>query len=83
MKHRVHVYATVRFPVEVEAETDQEAMERALDACGDFSDFTQAEFADEVTAYLVGDNWYDADTQPWTNYKAVLEKIRGQIDDVL
>jgi hypothetical protein len=63
MKYRVHVYATYRLPVEVEAESQAEAMTKAQESF-DGNKFNRGdifEYADEITAFLVdekGDEEY-------------------------
>jgi len=71
MKYRVHIYAVVRVPVEVEAESQQEAIKMAEESV-DFHSLLshgEYEYAEDVDGFLVdeldedGDHtnstWYD------------------------
>ena len=78
MQYRVHIYAVVRIPVVVEADSQQDAIAKALPKADLYElDTTLAdcdgEYADQVTGYLVdevGDEeyfnpiWYDSDGHP-------------------
>lgn len=55
MKYRVHVYATFRIPVEVEADDHQDAIAKARKSCDpqQYSRWDEFDYADEITAFLV------------------------------
>lgn len=70
MKFKVHIYAIVRVPVEVEAENAQEAIKVAEQSCDMHALFNhpEYEYAEDTDGYLVdeiGDDdylnttWYD------------------------
>ena len=69
MKYKVHCYAVVRVPIDIEAESQQEAMEKAADT--DFAaiidnDSDDYEYAEEIVGYLVDE---EGDTE-YTNTRA-------------
>ena len=80
MKYRVHCYAIVRVPIEVEANNHKDAIEKATDT--DFNamlNTSNTEFADEIEYYLVDEEndpefnksqFYDKELWPMNKPKA-------------
>lgn len=75
MQYKVHVYAVVRVPYIIEAESQQEAITKAQADSHLYTDFRdlEAEYTEEIINYLVdeiGDTeyehsqWYDVDQKP-------------------
>ena len=52
-KYRVHIYAIVRVPVDVEAESPEKAVELADQATNLHEAFRQGEYADDIDGFLV------------------------------
>jgi hypothetical protein len=53
MKYRVHIYAVVRVPVEVEAKSQQGAIQKAVRYTDLEYDFKQGEYADDIESFVV------------------------------
>ncbi len=55
MKYRVHVYAIVRVPFEIEADSELEALKKAdeVDLAEELAKGWRGEFADDIDGYLV------------------------------
>ena len=78
-KYRVHIFAVVRIPVEVEAESQIEAIEKAEDDTdlNSLLNRGDVEYADEITEYLV-DEVEDKEYLRSTWYKDSAEGIKKQ-----
>lgn len=53
MKYRVHLYAVVRVPVDVEADDPLEAAVKAEESIDLHQDFRRGEYAEEIESVLV------------------------------
>ena len=53
MKYKVHVYAVARVPLEVEAESQLNAIKKANDYDWNSVNFGSGEFSEEITGFLV------------------------------
>ncbi len=75
MKYRVHIYTVVRVPVDVEAESQKAAMEKATEETqfNDVLDHEGVEFADEIVGYMV-DEEGDEEYQRTTTYNGDMEE---------
>jgi hypothetical protein len=93
MKYRVHIYATYRDVVRVEAENHDQAMRKAVEKWRPSGhDCDAFEFADEITGYLVdevGDDEYersrayDGNFQPGNDSPAEQQRRLEQIQAVM
>jgi hypothetical protein len=63
MKYRVHVYAIVRIPFEIEAESQLEALEKAdeFDLAEELAKGFRGEYADDIEGYMVDELDVDGD----------------------
>ena len=70
MEYKVHVYAVVKVPVEVEAETQADAISKAVDSVDWYTEFRgRQEWAEEMAYFLVdevGDTDYER--SQWHGY---------------
>jgi hypothetical protein len=70
MEYKVHVYAVVRVPVEVEAETQADAISKAVDSVDWDAEFRgNQEWAEAMAYFLVdevGDTYYER--SQWHGY---------------
>ena len=81
VKYKVHIYAVVRVPVEVEADSQLEAIKKAdqidLHEIIDHNiRYTEVEFAEEITGFLVdeiGDEKYEK--TKYYDFDTVAEKL--------
>ena len=72
-RYRVHIYPVVRVAVEVEANSQQEAITKATDETDLYTAIRNGEYAEDIDAYLVDEcddtehehsRWYDKQGNP-------------------
>lgn len=83
MKYRVHTYALIRFPIEVEAPDHQLAMEMARQQ---FESIAPDDYAEEISYFLVDEpdnedgTWYFGDGRTWDQKVAEVARALGHVD---